>query len=149
MTLDEVYRGNDISFRYPGHWERGEESRDDAVTISVGDLGAFWSVTVLRRRPKAERVLEEAIQAFEDEYDEVDQYPVGATLGGESGLGKNLEFVALELINCVMLRAVEVGGRTYFVMAQVTDHERDQFEPIFEAISASLEFAPDSEILIQ
>ncbi|HWL11104.1 MAG TPA: hypothetical protein VNQ76_22030 [Planctomicrobium sp.] len=149
MNLDQLYQQHDVAFRYPGHWELGEESRDDAVTISVSESGAFWSLTILRRRPRAERVIDEAVKAFQEEYDDVDEYPVGATLGGESAIGKNLEFVALELINCVMMRAVDVGGRTLFVMAQVTDHERDQFEPIFDAISDSLQFAPDSEILIE
>ncbi len=148
MNFDQIYKKHDISFQYPGHWELSEESRDDAVTVSVGDSGAYWSVTVLRRRPRAARVLEEAVTAFRDEYQDIDEYPVGATLGGEVAVAKNLEFVALELINCVMLRAVELGGRTIFVMAQVTDHERDQFEPMFDTISASLEFSPDADISI-
>ncbi len=148
MNLGETYRGHGISFQYPGHWELTEEQGDETVTISVGDAGAFWSLTILNRRPHAEHVIEEAVKAFEDEYEEVDSYPLHARLAGESAQGKNLEFMAMELVNCVSLLSVEIGGRTLLVMSQVTDHEQDQFNPFFDAITASVTVAPDSEIII-
>jgi hypothetical protein len=148
MNFDKRYQAHGISFSYPGHWDLSEESRDEALTASVGDSGAFWTLTVLRRRPRAEKVLDEAVQAFREEYEELDEYPVGATIGGESALGRNLEFVALELVNCVFLRALEIGGKTLFVMAQVTDHEREDFEPIFNAITNSVGVDSDDKIEI-
>ncbi|SFH87515.1 hypothetical protein [Planctomicrobium piriforme] len=148
MNLDRVYQGQGVSFRYPANWELAEEPREDALTLSVSEGAAFWSITILRRRPRAERVVKEAIQAFREEYDDLDEYPAAATLVGETAVGRNLEFVALELINCVFMRALETGGRTLFVLAQVTDHERDEYEPVFDAISESLTIAPDDEILL-
>lgn len=149
MNFDKTYQAHGVTFGYPGHWELSEESRDDAMTVSVGDGGAFWSITVLRRRPRAERVLEEAVQAFWDEYENIDEYPVEAMLAGESAIGRNIEFVAFELVNCVFMKALEIGGRTFFVMAQVTDHEREQFEPIFDSITASMHPEGDDQILLQ
>ncbi|WP_437194325.1 hypothetical protein [Planctomicrobium sp. SH527] len=149
MNFDRTYQAHGVTFGYPGHWELTEEPRDDAITVSVGDSGAFWSITVLRSRPRAERVLEEAIQAFKDEYEDVDEYPVEAAMAGESAIGRNIEFVALELVNCVFMRTLEIGGRTFFVMAQVTDHEREQFEPIFDAITASVQPEADDQVLLQ
>lgn len=148
MTLDCLYQGHGISFRYPEGWELSEEPRDDALTITVSDAGPFWSVTVLSRRPRSKHVLEQACKAFHEEYDEVDDYPATARLAGRDVPARNLEFVSLELINCVMLRACEVGGRTLFVMAQVTDHERADYEQIFEWISESLTCDDDGQIMI-
>lgn len=138
MRLTEEFRGQGISFRYPHGWEISQESREDAFTVSVSDAGPFWSVTILYLSPPAERVLEEATAAFRKEYDNVDEYPAQGLLNGTQTDARNLEFVALELINCVFMQAVEAGEQTLFVMAQVTDHERSEYESIFEAISDSL-----------
>jgi len=148
MSQLSSYAGHGIQFHYPAGWELSEESRDEAMTITVSDDAAFWSVTVMRRRPRAERVLEEATQAFREEYEEIDEYPADGLLARREAVGRNLEFVALELINCVFMRAVEVGGRTLFTLAQVTDHERQRYEPVFEAINDSLTPAADEEVLI-
>jgi hypothetical protein len=93
-------------------------------------------------------VLEEATSAFRDEYDELDEYPATASLGGQPAAARNLEFVSLELINCVQLRAQEAGGRTLFVLAQVTDHQRDEYEPTFQAISDSQRPDADEDLPI-
>lgn len=149
MNLTNEYHQQGISFRFPAGWELAEESQDDSLTITVSDQGPFWSVTILRRRPRAEHVISEAIEAFESVYDDVDEYNAAADLLGEPALARNLEFIALELINCVFLRAIEIGGRTLFVMAQVTDHERQDYDSIFAAISESLRLDDDSTILIE
>jgi hypothetical protein len=98
--------------------------------------------------PSRPGCLKEAVQAFRDEYEELDEYPQSGTLSGEPAEGCNLEFVSLELINCVFLRARVAGGRTLFVMAQVTDHERSSYEDVFQAISNSLKVDPDEERII-
>jgi hypothetical protein len=147
--LTNEYHRHGISFLFPAGWELSEESQEDAQTVTVSDQGPFWSVTILKRRPRAEHVMSEAIEAFQSVYDEIDEYTDSAVLLGEPALARNLEFVSMELINCVYLRALEVGGRTLFVMAQVTDHERNDYDAIFAAISASLKVDDDSVILIE
>lgn len=149
MNLTNEYHQQGISFRFPTGWELTEESQDDSQTITVSDEGPFWSVTILRRRPRAEQVIAEAIEAFESVYDDVDAYNAAAELLGEPALARNLEFIAVELVNCVYLQALEVGGRTLFVMAQVTDHERETYDSVFAAISESLRLDDDSMILIE
>ncbi|WP_437231135.1 hypothetical protein SH661x_002390 [Planctomicrobium sp. SH661] len=147
--LSEEYHAQGISFRYPKGWELTEEPRDDAFTVSVTDVGSYWSVTILSRRPRAQQVLDEATEAFEQEYEDVDDYPATAVINGMEAQARNLEFVSMELINCVFLRAVEVGGRTLFVMSQVTDHERSEYESLFEEISDSLKVDNDELIEIE
>ena len=149
MTLEQQYQGHGIIFRYPSGWELTEEARDDAHTVTVSEIGAFWCVTVLKRRPRAADVLEQACEAFRQEYDEIDIYPGRqVTLAGKEVDAQDLEFVALELVNCVSLRAFEHGGRTIFVMSQMTDHERDTYADVFQEISESLQCDSDENILI-
>jgi hypothetical protein len=147
MQLDRTYHGHGILFRFPEGWELIEEEREEALMISVSDAGPFWSVTILRHRPRAERVLKEACQAFRDEYEDVDEYDIQGTVGGQPVPARDLEFVSLELINFVSMRAVEAGGKTLFVMAQVTDHEREAYEPVFQAINDSLKCDDDERTL--
>ncbi|WP_437201731.1 hypothetical protein [Planctomicrobium sp. SH664] len=148
MEIQQRYQRNGVEFEYPEPWELTEEPRDGALTITVGDGGAFWSVTVLKQRPEVEAVLDQACAAFREEYDELDEYPAPCNIGGETVAGRQLEFVSQDLINLVQMAAVEAGGVTLFVMSQVTDHERDQFELLFQRISRSLHPAPDENILI-
>jgi len=138
MSLTSEYHGHGIRFHYPHGWQRTEESNEDAITVTVAEAGAFWSVTILNHRPPAMQVMAEALAAFQDEYEDLDEYEVQALLNGEEAVAYNLEFVALELINCVFLRIIEAGAHTLFVMAQVTDHERMDYESQFEAITASV-----------
>ncbi|WP_437185098.1 hypothetical protein SH668x_002188 [Planctomicrobium sp. SH668] len=146
MSLTREYRGHGLTFKYPNGWELTEEPGEDTFTVSVTDMGTFWSATVLQGRPLASKVLSEAVEAFDSEYDDVDEYPAESILSGMKASAVNLEFVSLELINCVYLRAVEIGSRTLFVMAQVTDHEREEYEPLFEEMSASLELGDDDSV---
>jgi len=143
MSLTSEYRNHGICFHYPRSWQQTEESSDDAITVTVADAGTFWSITILHRRPPAMQVMSEALAAFQDEYEDIDEYEAQAVLNGEDALARNLEFVAMELINCVFLRVIEVGAQTLFVMAQVTDHERKDYEPQFEAITASIRVDED------
>jgi len=148
MSLKATYHQHGITFCYPEGWELVEETQDDVITITATDAGPFWSLSLLQRRPRATQVLAEAIAAFRDEYDDVDDYPAQTLLNGEPAESRNLEFVSLELINCVFLSAVEAGGRTLFVMTQVTDHERADYEQQFEEITASVQIDPDDTLEI-
>jgi len=148
MNLNATYHQQGIVFQYPDTWELVEETQSDARTITVSEAGNFWSLTILHRRPPVDHVLNEAVAAFQDEYEDIDEYPAQAMLNGTDAEARHLEFVSIELINCVFMSAIEAGGKTLFVMAQVTDHERDHYEPIFDAISASIR-VDDSEIIIE
>lgn len=139
MSQQAIYHRHGVSFRYPEGWELTEEFQDGDVTVTVSDAGTFWSLTLLGQRPRASQVLAEALDTFLEEYDDLDEYPAHRLLNGEPSESLNLEFVSLELINCVFLSAVEAGERTLFVMAQVTDHEREEYEQQFDDITASVQ----------
>lgn len=139
MSLLETYRGNGVQFRYPEFWELSEQRDDHQISISVASPGtSFWSLSLFFGRPAPGDLMDSAVQAFREEYDEMDVYPAAGRLGPYACEGRDVQFVCLELINGASLRALQAGDVTAFVLYQGTDQELEETRPILEAISSSL-----------
>ena len=144
-----VYENHGIRLSIPAGWAVTEQIGEDGdITISVEDGDAFWALTLLRDRPRIEQVLTEAQSAFADEYKDVDATELSTTLSNFAGVGLDLNFICLELINTAAMRCVRTGRFTAFVMYQMTDHEREYYKPIFEEITASLDLERDQDVII-
>ena len=138
--MDELYSGHGIRFRYPAHWDLTEDRTEDQIAVSIESPGtSFWTLTLFLRNPSPEHVLRTAVAAFQDEYDEMDTYEAEASLCHRRAIGRNLEFVSLELINSAFLRAFRTGRYTILVMYQGTDHELEETRDALEEITASLQ----------
>ncbi|MBX3442393.1 MAG: hypothetical protein KF774_08295 [Planctomyces sp.] len=137
--MSKTYASAGIQFIYPEDWELTEERGRDELTVSVNDGGtAQWSITLLREQPDPRHVLDQAVQAFREEYDELDIDESTLDLADQPALAVDLDFACFELLNSAFLRAFSVPGRTVLVLYQMTDHELEFLEPIFEAINSSL-----------
>lgn len=139
MSLLETYHGNGVEFRYPEFWELSEQRDSQQVSIAVSSPGtSFWSLSLFFERPSPGDLVDSALQAFREEYDELDVYPVAGRLGPYACEGRDVQFVCLELINTAAFRALQAGDVTLFVLYQGTDQELEETRPILEAISSSL-----------
>jgi hypothetical protein len=137
----EHYEAHGLRFDYPGGWELSEQSAGRDVTLTVQSEGTcYWSVSLLADRPAADRVLQSAIVAFEQEYPEVDVYPARDEHIAGPHEAKDLQFFQFELVNSAFLRAFPRGSRTVLVIYQGTDHELETVKPQLEQITASLDF---------
>ena len=134
----ETYRGHGVEFQYPEHWELDEQESGGQISITVASPGtSFWSLSLFPGDPRPDDLVESALSAFRDEYDELDVYPTPA--GAPPGaVARDLEFVCLELINSAFVRAFRVGRRTALVLYQGNDRELEQTRDALEAISRSL-----------
>ncbi len=148
MSTNQVFRDLGISFQYPADWELQVEPREDGHTVTVNDGVAFWSMTMLTYRPPVEEVIEQAISAFEEEYEEMDVYKSEVEIARRKAQACKLEFVALELINTAFIRIFRTGRFTAFVLYQHTDHEQQKYEPLFTLINSTLDCDQDGDILI-
>ena len=145
--MEELYQAHGVTFRYPSIWEVSEQARPDELTITVSSPEtAFWSVTLLYERPAALSVVQAALEAFDEEYDQLDIYTVKETLCERPTVARDVEFFCLELLNSAWLRAFTTNGATVLVLYQATDLELDRVGDIFDAISQSLTIEePDDE----
>ena len=133
-------------FSYPSHWELSEERDRDQVSMTVSSPGtSFWSLSLFFGQPRPKDLIETALETFREEYDDLDVYPGRKRLGRYKCIGRDLQFVCLELINSASLRALRMDGLTAFVLYQGTDQDLEETGPILEAISSSLRFEESDE----
>jgi hypothetical protein len=139
VELQEVYSEHGVGFRYPAAWELAEQRAGKEVTITVSSPEtSFWSIVVCFDAPRPEDLIESALEAFRDEYEELDIYPAEASLCQRPTVARDLEFVCLELINSAFLRAFRAGSVSVLVLYQGTDLELEDTQETLEAISVSL-----------
>jgi hypothetical protein len=137
--MDETYEGHGIRFRYPAYWELVEQEEGESTSITVASPEtSFWSISLFRDSPSAQDVVASAIEAFREEYEEVDVYPSEERIGDRPGAANDVDFVCFELINSAFLRAFQTERFTVLVLYQGFDGELVETRPLLEAISASL-----------
>jgi hypothetical protein len=140
--MEELYEGHGIRFRYPASWELTEQEDEEAASITVASPEtSFWSISLFPDCPPPQQVLESAIEAFREEYTEVDIYASNARTGERAGVARDVDFVCFELINSAFLRAFQTERFTVLVLYQGFDAELEATLSLLEAISASLAFA--------
>ncbi len=139
ITMDKIYEARGVQFQYPSDWELSEQTDGPETTITVSNVGtAFWSLTIFADQPSPEAVVESALKAYREEYEELDIYPSETSICNCETIARDLEFVCLELINSAFLRSTVIGNCTVLLLFQATDHELSDTKSIFEQISTSL-----------
>lgn len=131
-----------ITFEYPDDWELTKQV-DEAhgeIQISVhNDDSSFWVISLFLAEIPPEKLLNSSLEAFREEYDELDVYQTEVKLAGKACLARDIEFVCSELINSAFLRVFQTDLFTAFVLYQGTDQELSNTRKDLEAISASLD----------
>jgi hypothetical protein len=140
------YHQRGLAFDYPSNWELSEETTGDQRTITLQTAGAsFWTLTVFDDRPDPEQIVESVLQAFRDDYEEIDVYEVQASVQGQPAAAADLDFVYLDLVNSVAIRAFETDAASVLVMYQGMDREVEDLRDRFNAVTESLAFDGDDE----
>jgi hypothetical protein len=137
--MDAVYKSHGVMFRYPDEWELSEQQEGEQISITVSSpQTAFWTVSLFPDRPEPADIVAAAIEAFHDEYDELDDYPSRVRVCQRPTVGRDIDFVCLELLNSAGIRAFRTRAFTVLVLFQLTDGERDESGPVIERITRSL-----------
>lgn len=140
--MSKLYSARGMLFRYPDDWMVGEESSENEIAITarpIDDSTAFWSLTLLADRPDPREALASVLEAFEEEYDDLDVYTADEPVARREALGRDLEFVCLELTNSAFVRVFQTAEATVVLLYQATDYELDTHEEALKEITASLE----------
>jgi hypothetical protein len=140
------YTAPGLRFRYPEEWQLAEDRAADELTVTVrpdADATGFWSITLLFNRPSPDEALRTIEQAFADEYDELDVYPVDAKVARRKALGRDIDFVCFELTNSGCVRVFQTPRFTAVVLYQATDLEMKSLRDEFAQITASIECDAD------
>jgi hypothetical protein len=134
-----TYHGHGLQFQYPPEWTLTEEAHESSTNIHLQTPGlAFWTLTLLPNTTSVMDVVEATVDAFEEEYDQVDRYDREFEFDGVRTAGCDLDFVCLDLVNSACVRAIALAESTALVLFQGEDREWDAFREQFEDVTASL-----------
>lgn len=143
-VMYSLYELHGVRFQFPEVWEVNEDKTEKQISITVSTPGtSFWMLTLFLDGASEDQLIESALDAFRDEYEELDIYPVEERVCGRGSLARDLEFVCLELLNSAFLRAVQTEHFSALILYQGTDHELKETRAELEKISQSLEFDGD------
>lgn len=147
MTDVALYQNYGIQFQFPSSWKLDEQISEDDVTITVQSSGtSFWTAVIFMSQPEPEEVLDAAVAAFEQDYEDVEVSTVVCSFCGVPALGRDLDFVCYDLINSATLRAFQTSEQTILVLHQGTDHELKSTRELLASISLSMRFTDDEEL---
>lgn len=139
-----VCEADGIAFVYPEGWELTREEHGPDVTWHVQTAGsAFWSLTLLTSRPTAEEAVEAVLDAFRQEYPDVDVYSGPETAVPGPAALCDLDFCYLDLVNSARIQAEETNAFTAVVVYQGENREVEEYREQFETISRSLRYSGD------
>ena len=144
---EKTFDRQGVRFRYPAHWQLEEERADEeqwCVTLQSPGTG-FISLTVLPLRQNRFELLRQALSVFEAEYAEIDAYQVEDEIASLPAVGHDLNFFCLDLTNTAYLRVFNSPTRSFFLMAQCTDAELEEFELVYRSVLKSLTIEDDPD----
>jgi hypothetical protein len=138
----KAYKSHGVQFRYPEEWELSEQSDGEQISITVSSpLTAFWTVSLFPDCPAPADLVAAALEAFHEEYADLDDYPSTVRLCRRPTVGRDIDFVCLELLNSAGIRAFRAREFTLLVLFQMTEGEREETGPILDQITRSLSCA--------
>lgn len=143
--MHQWFDDDGVRFAFPEGWTLSRDEHEQEVTLTVSGEGtSFWSLSLYPEETPVEVVIETAVAAFREEYEELDVYEAGGSLCGFPVESRTIEFVCLELINTAVLRAFMTPDFTVLVYYQGTDHELVDIRETLEAITTSLSVSFES-----
>jgi hypothetical protein len=128
-----------VSFDYPENWRLEREEADDGWTVSLQSPGtAFLTVTLDAQMPGTAEVAETVLEALRSDYPNLEARPCVDTLAGQMAVGHDIAFFSFDLTNTCWTRTLHTDTGTLLVLAQTNDLELEKYEPVLQAICASL-----------
>lgn len=147
--MPKQYSGLGLSLLYPDTWTMSEETQGDrrqGVTLESPG-GSFLSINLMDAGQDAEAVVDEAVQAMDAEYEDIESEPYTVDLAGQLYEGTVQRFYYLDFVIVSKLFAIDTDDSVYLIQIQGEDRDMDQQSMVFEAILTSMvrSLSPQSE----
>jgi hypothetical protein len=139
-AMPAVFEKLGIRFMYPDNWTLDESEAlegNDTVTVYSPD-GAFWSIIMHPPGLEPKDLVDAAVDAMRDVYDELDAETGQETIGERTVVSSEMNFYCLDLTNTAIARSFATPTATYLLLCQADDREFEEVGPVFEAITRSL-----------
>jgi len=131
------YDRDGVTFLYPENWSLEEHPLQGLPrTVSVtSPVGAYWSATVYGDDEPLERLQEQYVETFRQEYDDVELDLTKIGVGTETLSVLDIQFHCLDFLVHSRLIARRVGKHHVLIAWQAEDRDFDELEPVFTAIT--------------
>ena len=137
--MPKQYSGLGLTFMYPDTWTISEETADGRPGVSLESPGgSFLSISSLTHGQDPAEVLQEAADAMEAEYEDIESEPYALEIEGRKTTGIIQRFYYLDFVIASKLLTFETDERLYLVQIQGEDRDMDQQSMVFEAIMTSM-----------
>lgn len=130
-----------LRFRHPASWQLEREDTEGGWSVSVQSPDtSFVLICVREDMPSVEELAQSVVDAFQEEYTDVEVEEKVEPLHGQPAFGHEIRFFSLDLTNTCWTRCVYTEAGTVLVMCQSTDLDLEKHEPAMRALCASLTF---------
>ena len=137
--MAERFESNGICFLYPENWRLEREETDTGWTVLLQSPDtAFFLLSLDEDGPDSEHVVNTALEALREDYEDLEADECVDSLAGQPAVGHDIRFTSLDLTNTCWTRSFYCADGTVLVMCQLNDLELEQHEPVLRAICASL-----------
>jgi hypothetical protein len=134
-----------ISFQYPTNWRvETDSTSDNEWTVSVCSPGTAFILLSLRpdARDPAD-LADQTLDALKTEYKELDAENRVETIAGQAAIGHDIDFLTVDTAIICRTRCLETASGPLLIMAQLSEYDRAQNDPVLRAIVASLRVESD------
>ncbi len=130
-----------IVIRYPTNWTVDEaedpESGGWTVTVSSPDT-AFFMMSLQPDARDPGDLADQTLDALKGEYKELDSEEVMETICGQPAIGFNADFLTVDTATNCRVRCMDTFAGPLLLLTQVSEYDREQNEPVLNAIIKSL-----------
>ena len=130
-----------LQFLYPENWRIVEQSQGEMYSASVtlqSPGTACWTVHRYPSTCSQQQLMDELMAAMRREYAELEEEPFVKQLTGQESRGIRIYFYYLDLLVSWCLMPITKEGQVFLFEFQAEDHEFDDMETVFLAISTSV-----------
>lgn len=134
----ERFERSGVAFQYPANWsfEIDEDAGDWLATLQTPGTALMTFAYRLDTEPT--ELADETLEAFQDDYPELDSEIAIETLADRTALGHDIDFLTLDCPVMAKVRAVSIPSGALLIFWQFSDRDREHYEPLFQAVLKSL-----------
>lgn len=144
----ETFERDGISFRYPADWtaEVGDDPDSGGWTVTVSAprrADAFFLASLQPDASDGGDVADQTLAALRSDYKEFDSEDVMETICGLPAIGFNADFLTADTAVVCRVRGMDTDAGPLLLLAQVSETDRAECDPVLLAIVKSLDVDTD------
>jgi hypothetical protein len=133
-----------LSLCYPDDWQIEREPTPEGWTVLLQSPGtAFATISLNREMPTTEEMALTAMEAMKEDYPSLEAESAVDMLAGEMAVGHDIEFFTLDMGTTCWTRSFYGAAGTVLVLCQVSELDRETYEPALRGICASMRAVVD------